>query len=211
LDQPSLGSPHREQRWQIRTPARLIAPIAIRTGLGAVLAVALALLLGLPSLSRALIFGSPDTEPLLERPDEFPYWKYITQRRYEGPSVIYLGAGFALTARHVGMGEISLEETIHAPNLRSQHTLLNENGTAADAMVFELEGDKNPPDWPLIPIAILPPQPGEQVDMARFAARSSSSKATRDPISPFFGVKRARSDGPPIGSAPATSQSLKKT
>ena len=120
-------------------------------------------MLGLPSTSRALIFASPDTEPLLERPEGFPYWEYVTQRRYEGPSVIYLGAGFALTARHVGMGEIFLEETIHAPNLRSKHTLLNENGTAADAMIFELEGDENPPDWPLIPIAIHPPQPGEDV------------------------------------------------
>ena len=61
------------------------------------------------------------------------------------------------------MGEIFLEETIHAPNPRSKHTLLNENGTAADAMIFELEGDENPPDWPLIPIAIHPPQRGEDV------------------------------------------------
>jgi hypothetical protein len=119
--------------------------------------------LGLPSTSRALIFASPDTEPLLERPEGFPYWEHVTQRRYEGPSVIYLGAGFALTARHVGMGEIFLEETIHAPNPRSKHTLLNENGTAADAMIFELEGDENPPDWPLIQIATHPPQPGEDV------------------------------------------------
>lgn len=61
------------------------------------------------------------------------------------------------------MGEIFLNETIHAPNPRSKHTLLNENGTAADAMIFELEGDENPPNWPLIPIAIYPPQPGEDV------------------------------------------------
>lgn len=121
-----------------------------------------------PGSTSALVFASPDTEPATPQPPNFPYWEYVTQRRYEGPSVIYLGAGFALTARHVGMGEILLEDVIYAPRSRSQHTLLNEEGTAADAIIFELETEPAPPAWPLLPIATSPPDPGEDVLLIGF-------------------------------------------
>ena len=81
----------------------------------------------------------------MERPVDFPYWENVTQRRYEGPSVIYLGAGYALTARHVGMGELPLDGRIFAPVQSSMRTLLNEDGTAADAMIFELDRSAGEP------------------------------------------------------------------
>jgi hypothetical protein len=128
-----------------------------------------AISLGLPpSGARALVFASPDTEPATPLPPDFPYWEYVTQRRYEGPSVIYLGAGFALTARHVGMGEIFLSGEIYSPMTRSKHTLLNENGTAADAMIFELDRSPEPPDWPLLPLADRPPERGEDLVLIGF-------------------------------------------
>lgn len=92
----------------------------------------------------------------------------MTQRRYEGPSIVYLGNGWALTARHVGHGEILLDGRIYEPDSGRRHTLLNENGTAADAMVFALEPDPPPPDWPLLPIAEEPVQPGEEVLLIGF-------------------------------------------
>ncbi len=134
----------------------------------------------------ALVFGSPDTEPATPQPPNFPYWEHVTQRRYNGPSVIYLGAGFALTARHVGMGEIFLDGEVYEPVTRSQHTILNESGSAADAMIFELERDQSPPDWPLLPIAARPPEPGEDLLLIGFGrGRERVIEVERDGVTRF--------------------------
>ena len=123
---------------------------------------------GLALPASALVFASPDTEPADEVPPDFPYWDHVTQRRYRGPSVIYLGAGFAMTARHVGHGEIYLDGELYEPLRGTNRTILNPNGTAADAMVFALENDPPPPDWPLVPIATEPPVAGENVLLIGF-------------------------------------------
>ena len=116
------------------------------------------------------MFSSPDFEPQDERPADFPYWEHVTQRRYEGPSVIYLGAGWVLTARHVGIGEVLLEGESFTPNMLSRHTLLNANGTAADAIVFQLnfDTDTDLPDLPILPLATVAPLPGEEVMLIGF-------------------------------------------
>lgn len=95
----------------------------------------------------------------------------MAQRRYDGPSVIYLGAGAVLTAGHVGMGEILLEDEIFAPDFVWRHTLLNENGTGADAMLFRLQDDVEWPDLPLVPIATEPPLPGEDILLIGFGRK----------------------------------------
>lgn len=118
--------------------------------------------------AQALIFSSPDSEPEDASPADFPFWENITQRRYEGPSVIYLGAGWALTARHVGIGEIMLEGESFLPNFRSGHTLMNVNGTAADAIVFQLDPDADLPELPILPLASFAPLPGEEVMLIGF-------------------------------------------
>lgn len=126
----------------------------------------LASLLPLPASS--LIFASPETEPSEEVPPDFPYWDHVTQRRYQGPTVIYLGGGWALTARHVGQGEIGLGGVWIPPVPGSNRTLLNPNGSAADAMVFALESSLLLPDLPLLPIAREPLRRGEEVLLIGF-------------------------------------------
>lgn len=101
-------------------------------------------------------------------PPDFPYWDHVTQRRYEGPSVVYLGNGFALTARHVGMGEIFLRGQILPPVATSKRTLLNANGTPADAMLFEVVLPEGFEDLPPLPIARESPHPGEEVLLIGF-------------------------------------------
>ena len=133
---------------------------------------------------RALIFPSPEFEPTSPVPPDFPYWENVTQRRYEGPSVIYLGNGWALTARHVGMGEIFLEGRAYPPDIRSHHTLLNLNGTAADAMVFRLTADSELPDLPLLPLAREPLQPGEDVLVIGFGRGREKVIEWMDPNDP---------------------------
>lgn len=118
--------------------------------------------------AKALIFASPDSEPEESIPADFPYWDHVTQRRYDGPSVIYLGAGWALTARHVGVGEIILQGHVFAAEHTTRHALLNESGGAADAVVFRVVGNSGMPDLPLLPIAQEPPEAGEEVILIGF-------------------------------------------
>lgn len=77
--------------------------------------------------------------------------------------MIYLGGGWALTAKHVGEGEIHLSDETFTPELRSRHILLNVDGSLADALLFELDRSAALPDMPLVPIARTPPRPGEEV------------------------------------------------
>lgn len=119
-------------------------------------------------------------------PPDFPYWEHVTQRRYDGPTVIYLGAGYAMTARHVGMGEIFLEGTIHEPLGGSNRTILNANGTAADAMIFELKRDRPLPDWPMVPIATEPPTEGEDVLLIGFGRERARVDEWDDEDRPRF-------------------------
>jgi len=125
-------------------------------------------LFALPFPSDALVFIDESTEPTLEVPPDFPYWDHVTQRRYGGPTVIYLGGGWALTAKHVGYGEIVLQGEFIPPERGARHTLLNNNLSIADAVVFELKQDHPRPDLPHLPIATEPPKQGEEVLMIGF-------------------------------------------
>jgi hypothetical protein len=120
-------------------------------------------LLLLPASALALIFGSPDSEPTEISPPNFPYWENITQHRFGGPSVIYLGAGWIMTARHVGFGEVDLVGKSYVPTFLSRHPLLNANGSAADAVVFKINGEVELPALPILPLASTPPKPGEEI------------------------------------------------
>ena len=128
------------------------------------------LALALASPAASLIFASPETEPPDGPPPDFPYWNSVTQRRYEGPTVLYLGGGYGLTARHVGMGEILLDGQIVEPVPGSKRTLLNENGSAADAMIFRLESDfeSEHDAVAMLPIATEPLRSGEEILMIGF-------------------------------------------
>ena len=144
-------------------------------------------LLALPHAAHSLVFADATTEPQQVLPPDFPYWDHVTQRRYEGPTVIYLGAGWALTAKHVGRGEIFLDGRIVRPEARSRHTLLNADGSVADALVFELQRDGGLPDWPLLPIARVPPQVGEEVLLIGFGRLRKGRIEWGDPDDPRAG------------------------
>jgi hypothetical protein len=121
-----------------------------------------------PTDANALIFPSPQIEPDTAIPDDFPYWEHVTQRRYEGATVLYLGSGWAMTARHVGMGEIFLKGEIFLPNIGSARTLMNLNGSASDMMIFQLALNVELPEMAMLPLAKTPPREGETVLLIGF-------------------------------------------
>mgnify|MGYP005848081129 CR=1 FL=1 len=82
--------------------------------------------------------------------------------------MVYLGAGWALTAAHVGPGQILLDGEVVSPEPGSRHVLLNVDGSLADAVLFELDRSARLPEMPLIPIARTPAQPGEEVLLVGF-------------------------------------------
>lgn len=124
--------------------------------------------LATPGSGQALVFAGAETEPEAAVPPDFPYWDQVTQRRHAGPSVVYLGAGWALTAAHVGPGQILLDGEVVSPEPGSRHVLLNVDGSLADGVLFELDRSARLPDRPLIPIARTPVQPGEEVLLIGF-------------------------------------------
>ncbi|MEZ4330906.1 MAG: hypothetical protein R3F35_04105 [Myxococcota bacterium] len=66
------------------------------------------------------------------------------------------------------MGEIYLRGRIVAPVAGSKRTLLNANGTPADAMLFQVALPPDFEDLPLLPIAAEPPRVGEEVILIGF-------------------------------------------
>ena len=66
------------------------------------------------------------------------------------------------------MGEIFLRGQILPPVAASRRTLLNVNGTPADAMLFEVALPEGFEDLPPLPIARESPQPGEEVLLIGF-------------------------------------------
>ena len=66
------------------------------------------------------------------------------------------------------MGEIFLRGQILPPVATSKRTLLNANGTPADAMIFEVVLPEGFEDLPPLPIARDSPQPGEEVLLIGF-------------------------------------------
>lgn len=128
------------------------------------------LALSQPAPGRALVYARMEAESETARPlpPDFPYWEHVTRRHETGPSVLYIGAGWALTARHVGAGEIRLGDTLLAPEPRSRHPLLNIDGSPADALLFELDRAAELPRLPLLPIAREAPRPGEEVLLIGF-------------------------------------------
>ena len=90
--------------------------------------------------------------------------------------MVYLGAGWALTAAHVGPGQIFLGGEIVSPEPGSRHVLLNVDGSLADGVLFELDRSARLPEMPLIPIARTPVQAGEEVVLIGFG------RARGDPI-----------------------------
>ncbi len=135
---------------------------------GSWLLLCLAIGLARPPESFALVFQNESTEPTETIPPDFPYWDHVTQRRHGGPTVIYLGGGWALTARHVGYGEIILGGMPTPPERGMRHTLMNPDGTIADAVVFPLKQGYPLPDLPLLKIATRAPRAGDEILMIGF-------------------------------------------
>ncbi len=143
-----------------RSPTRRVAHALVCGGLALGLFVCAALT---AEPARAVIVDSGDGAGNIDPPDDLPWWDHVNER-LGGTTIIYLGHGWVLTARHVGMGSLLIGGKRFEPD---PETLIEfgEPGRPADLIAFRLKADRVWPDLPLLPISEVTPARGEEVLM----------------------------------------------
>lgn len=126
-------------------------------------ALALVLAAALPFPARAVIIDSGDGSGNVEAPPDFPWWDHVDQR-LGGTTIIHLGDGWVLTAKHVGMGVLLFGDERYAPDPETL-VAFGEPDSPADLIVFRLAEGKPWPDLPPMELAETTPAPGEEVLM----------------------------------------------
>ncbi len=126
--------------------------------LGAVALIALA-----PAVAGAVVVDSGDGSGNIDPPPGFPYWSHVDQR-LGGTTIIYLGNGWVLTARHVGMGSLLFGGERYEPDPKTA-VRFGDPDRPADLIAFRLAASKPWPSVALMPIADTPPERGEEVLM----------------------------------------------
>ncbi len=125
---------------------RLAAPLAF------------AALLGASEVAPALVVVTGDDAINKKTPEDDPGWANVG--KVSNLTGTYLGKGWVLTAAHVGAGPVVLGGQTFAPVPGSTVTLKNPDGSAADLIVFRIDGD---PKLPTLPIATERPEVGAPV------------------------------------------------
>ena len=112
------------------------------------------------SLPRPARWWSSRTQarPAPGPPEPDPGWANIGRR--SGYPAIYLGNGWVITARHVGVGDVVLGGVTHHALPESAIRLGKGDGPpTADLVVFRIEPS---PDLPALPIRPTPPEVGDR-------------------------------------------------
>jgi hypothetical protein len=120
----------------------------------------------LPCPAAALVVDSGDGLGNTTPPPDDPGWRNVA-RRLAGPSIVYLGDGWVLTAAHVGAGIVEIEGERYDPIAASVQSIPNDDGTHSDLVVFRIDGD---PDLPRLGLSGSSPQLAEDVVLIGFGA-----------------------------------------
>lgn len=98
----------------------------------------MALLVVWPALAPGLVLDSGDGQGNETAPADDPGWHNVV-RRLGGPSVVYLGDGWVLTANHVGAGVVLIEQALYDPIPSSIQQIHNDDGSLADLLLFQID------------------------------------------------------------------------
>jgi len=115
--------------------------------------------LSLPPSAGSLVLDSGDGRGNTSPPPDLPEWSNVG-RRMGGPSLVYLGRRWILTAAHVGAGVVEFGGEYYDPVAGTPTPLHNEDGSEADLLLFRLARD---PGLPALRLADRPPRIGEEV------------------------------------------------
>lgn len=148
--------------------------VTVRRGIAAAFALAsLGLSLAVVGPGRradALVIDSGDGRGNTEAPPDLPGWANVG-RRWGGPSVVYVGNLWVLTANHVGAGIVVFGDQRYDAVAGTPTQILNPDGSPADLLMFRIDRD---PGLPALRIARTSPRTGQDVILvAAGAARGS--------------------------------------
>jgi hypothetical protein len=113
--------------------------------------------------AAALVVDAEDDEAYRSPPHVDLGWAHVGQRA--SMSVIYLGDGWVLTARHVGAGETTFDGVVYPLVPGSAVRLLNADRTPVDLLLYRVDPA---PALPPLALAKIPPHPGKRVFLVGF-------------------------------------------
>jgi len=130
------------------------------------------LLLALSPLFRAHAIVDASTQDNTNAPPDGAPWASVGNNK--GAGGIYLGAGWVLTAGHLGPGDTTFGSVVF-PWDGTYHELTNTTGDRVDGTMFHL---KSAPELPRIPLVSSTPAPLSQVDFIGFGYRAGSAETS---------------------------------
>jgi hypothetical protein len=119
--------------------------------------------LSFPASAVLAITGNDNTSAPPGTAD--PGFASVGQRSSGGLTLIYLGNGWVLTANHVGEADLKLSSVVYPHIPGSGVQFLNEDGSPADLMAFQITGSPTLPELPILEIARVSPAVGTPVTM----------------------------------------------
>jgi hypothetical protein len=116
-----------------------------------------------PSLAHAVlpITGNGNTSAPLGSED--PGFAHVGERSSGGLTLIYLGNGWVLTAHHVGETDLELDSIVYPRVPGSSVQLVNDDSSPADLRVYQVVGNPDLPELPILEIASVSPSIGTPV------------------------------------------------
>jgi len=130
------------------------------------------------NVASALVLDSGDGGGNTERPVDDPGWDNVG-RRLGGPTVIYLGNGWVISAHHVGVGIVVFGETRYDPVPDTSLRLTAPGGMPSDLMLFRIADKPALPELPPLPIARRTPPPGSGVVLIGFGRARGAALTVR--------------------------------
>ena len=163
----------------------------------------MALLVVWPALAPGLVLDSGDGQGNETAPVDDPGWHNVV-RRLGGPSVVYLGDGWVLTANHVGAGVVLIEQALYDPIPSSIQQIHNDDGSLTDLLLFQIDPV---PVLPRLTLAASTLLLAEDVVLMAPRRSPNSWRATRPwtgfPTPDWRAAPTARSPGSTCRRAPA--------
>jgi len=153
-----------------RSSASVVWRLAVTLG-----AASVAMTCGFVPGASALVIDSGDGRGNTEAPPGLAEWANVGHR-WGGPSVVYVGQRWVLTAGHVGAGIVVLGGERFDPIAGTQIPISNADGSPADLLLFRLDRD---PGLPPLRIARNTPRIGQEVILVG-AGASRGARLTVD-------------------------------
>jgi hypothetical protein len=126
----------------------------------------------------ALVLDSGDGRGNTDAPPGLPEWANVG-RRWGGPSVVYVGNRWVLTANHVGAGIVVFDDERYDAVAGTPRQILNPDGSPADLLIFRIDRD---PGLPALRIALRPPRIGQEVFLIGTGASRGRPLTVDSPI-----------------------------